>query len=86
MKNSIIMSVIGHVAINVIRIFSILVAFCIMELPWLTLAYIAGADNDMRSAILAALFLPMCGMAYIIYNVIINLIIMYDKKNKRKGA
>lgn len=86
MKNFIIMSVIGHIAINVIRIFSIIVGFIITELPWLTLAYIAGADNDMRAAILAAMFLPMCGIAYVIYNIIINLIIAYDKKNKRKGA
>ena len=86
MKNNTVMTIIGHIAINVIRIFSILIAFAVIEVPVLSIAWALGADDEIRAVIMIAFFLPMCKFAWMIYNVIIHLIIAYDKKNKRRGA
>ena len=86
MKNSIITTIIGHISIMAIRIFSILIAFVAIELPILVGAWLLGADDEIRATIMVALFVPMCWFAWKIFNVIISLIIEYDKRNKRKGA
>lgn len=86
MKNSIITTIIGHVAIMAIRIFSILVSFMAIEFPILVSAWVLGADDEIRATIMVALFIPMCWVAWKLFNLIISIIIEYDKKNKRKGA
>ena len=86
MKNSIITTLIGHVAIFFIRTFSIIVAFMAIEFPVLVSAWLLGADNEIRATIMVALFLPMCWVAWKLFNIIIALIVNYDKRNKRKGA
>ena len=86
MKSSIITTIIGHVAIFFIRTFSIIVAFMAIEFPVLVSAWLLGADDEIRATIMVALFFPMCWFAWKLFTIIINLIIAYDKKNKRKGA
>ena len=87
MKNNTVTTIIGHVAIIAIRIFSILMSFMAIELPILVGAWLLGADDEIRATIMVALFFPMCYMAWKLFNVIISLIIEYDKRNKkRKGA
>ena len=86
MKNSIITTIIGHVAIMAIRIFSILVSFMAIEFPILVSAWVLGADDEIRATIMVALFIPMCWVAWKLFNLIISIIIEYDKKNKRKGV
>lgn len=86
MKNSIITTIIGHVAIFFIRVFSILIAFAAIEFPVLVSAWLLGADDEIRATIMVALFFPMCYMARKLFTIIISLIVNYDKRNKRKGA
>ena len=85
-NNTTIMTIIGHMAIFIIRTFSILVAFATVEFPILVGAWALGADDEIRATIMVALFIPMCWVAWKLFNLIISLIIEYDKKNKRKGA
>ena len=86
MKNSIITTIIGHISIMAIRIFSILIAFVAIELPILVGAWLLGADDEIRATIMVALFVPMCWVAWKLFSIIISLIVNYDKRNKRKGA
>ena len=86
-NNTTIMAIIGHVAIFFIRTFSIMVAFMAIEFPVLVGAWLLGADDEIRATIMVTLFIPMCWFAWKVFNIIISLIVNYDKRNKkRKGA